>query len=301
LCSSTLLIYRHIMSQKADKKVVLVTGCSSGIGRELAREFYRQNYRVFASARNVDKLKELNEEGIDTVQLDVTNSASIEKALNELEKRAGRIDILVNNAGVSSYTPAVEVPMTELRDLMETNFFGLVALTQAVAQKFMIPKRSGKIVQISSIVGEITTPFNSIYSASKAAVTKYSDGLRLELAPFGVQVVIVKPGGVKSDIAANAAPKLSSVAGNSLYTRIWDYVSKRANASQSHPMETDTFAKIVVSRVLKANPPASIRAGPKSTLLFYLSKFSPYWLTDTVYSYMFGLSKLKAMVAAESK
>jgi len=275
----------------------LITGFSSGIGRELAREFYRNNCRVFASARNVSKLSELKEEGIDVVQLDITKDDSIEKAVAEVIRKAGRIDILVNNAGVSSYAPAIEVPMQEIRDLMETNFFGLISLTQLVVKNHMIPARSGKIVQISSVAGEVTTPWNSIYGASKGAVTRYSDALRMELAPFGIKVITVKPGGVKSDIASNAGVKLVSVEGKSLYAAVWDYILKRQNTSQAHPMPTDEFAKVVVGKVLRSKPPSIIFSGTKATILRVVGSIAPAWLTDWIFERMFGLAKLKSILS----
>jgi len=282
--------------------VVLITGCSSGIGKALAFECKKQNCRVFASARNVSKLTDLRDAGIDLVQLDVTDSDSMEKAVDTVLAQAGRIDVLVNNAGLSNYAPGIEVPSEEIRQLFETNFFGTIKLTQLVAQKYMIPARSGTIVMISSIMGEIATPFSSTYSATKAALTKFSDSLRMELAPFNVRVVTVKPGGVKSDIANNAMEKTKTfLAGNSVYKLISSYIEKRSQASQSHPMPTELFAEKVVSQFLSPKPPAAMILATNARLLWIMSKFLPHWLSDWIFSSKFGLSHLRNALTAQSK
>eukprot|EP00026_Physarum_polycephalum_P012790 Phypoly_transcript_13122.p1 GENE.Phypoly_transcript_13122~~Phypoly_transcript_13122.p1 ORF type:complete len:300 (+),score=37.87 Phypoly_transcript_13122:139-1038(+) len=283
-----------------DTKVVLITGCSSGIGRHLALEFHKQNCRVFASARTISKLEDLREHGIDLVQLDVTNDASMEKAVDTVLAQAGRIDILVNNAGLSSYAPGIEVSLDEIRQLFETNFFGTIRLTQLVAQKYMIPSRTGTIVMISSIMGEIATPFASTYAASKAALTRFSDSLRMELAPFNIKVATIKPGGVKSDIAANAREKTEAfLSGDSVYKPIAAAIQKRSQASQEHPMPTELFAKQVVKQVL-TKPPASMLIATNARLLWILNKILPYWLSDLIFSKKFGVSQLRKLLPQTS-
>jgi len=279
--------------------VVLVTGCSSGIGRQLALTFKANRCRVFASARNIRSLESLEAEGIETLQMDVTDSASIEHGVNHVLEKAGRLDILVNNAGLSSYQPAVESPMDQIREVFETNFFGMIALTQLVASKVMIPRRSGKILQISSIAGESTTPWNATYGASKAAVTHFSDALRMELAPFNVKVIIAKPGGIKSDISKNASSKMNRT-GESFYDRIWDEIEKRAYASQTTSMKTEDFANYVVGKVLKNDPPKQIIAGGHSAIMRVFSHL-PYWLTDALLSKALGVSRLTTMIKEEKK
>jgi len=277
----------------ADQEVVLVTGCSSGIGKHLALQFHKHGHRVFASARDTKKLKDLTAVGLETVQLDITSSSSIQAAVEEVIRKAGRIDILVNNAGISSYAPAVEADLKEIRDVFDTNVFGLIELTQLVAKKYMVPARKGKIVQISSIVSCMTTPWNGIYAASKAAVTKYSDALRMELAPFGVKVIIVKPGGVKSEIANNNSGKLESIQSTSIYRSIWSFVQKRAALSQQHAMDTDEFATVVVRRILKTTPPDVILLGTSALKQWLVSRLLPIWASDWILKRMFGLTQLK--------
>jgi len=276
--------------------VVLITGCSSGIGRALVHEFRNRQCRVFASARDLSKISDLGE---DVVQLDVLNPISFKNAVDEVVRRAGRIDILVNNAGLSSYVPAVEVKPDEVRRIFDTNFFSVVELTQHTCLKYMIPARSGAIVMISSMAADVCSPFNATYSASKAAVARFTDGLRLELAPFGIKVVLVKPGGVQSDIAKNSSPSALQNAAQSLYSPIEKFLRRRAFESQEHAMPAEAFAKKVVTDILRSYPPCII-TGTKSTLLQIVSHF-PYWLFDFIMSRRYGLSDLKRILYRSKK
>jgi len=212
--------------------------------------------------------------------------------------KAGRIDIVVNNAGLSSYAPAIEVPLQEAHELMETNFFGAIRLTQIVAHRSMIPSRSGKIVMISSMMGETCTPWNAAYGATKAAITRYSDVLRIELAPFGIKVITIKPGGIKSDIAANAQSKVDAIGANTIYHHILDFIIARSQASQHKPMDTRVFAEKVVGDILRPNPSA-IQILGRNSLLLYLATFVPSWVTDWYFSKRFGLSKLAAILSRQ--
>ena len=165
-----------------DRKVVLITGCSSGIGRSLALSFAaRPECRVFATARSLEALSTLPA-SITPLALDVTSSESIASciALLTIQTR-GRIDILVNNAGRGCVGPVIEVDMEQVRGTFEANVFGLIAMCQAVTP-FMIDKRSGNILNIGSVVAYVPTPWASVYCASKAAVHSFSDCLRMELA-----------------------------------------------------------------------------------------------------------------------
>ena len=177
----------------ANAPVVLISGCSTGIGRALAVEFAARNWRVFATARRLEVINDLKAPNVNVSVLDVTDEKSIKACVNSVIAKAGRIDMLVNNAGLLLIGPLVELESDELRRQFETNVIGLAALTRVVAP-YMIEKRSGKIVNISSVSGVLPTPFAGAYCSTKAALTAFSDSLRMELAPFGVQVITVQPG-----------------------------------------------------------------------------------------------------------
>ncbi len=192
-------------SPAADARVVVITGASSGFGLLASVELARRGLRVFASMRDVGKAGALADAAraagvtVETIALDVTRADSIAAAVAEVRARAGRIDVLVNNAGIALGGFLEDVDMDELREQFETNFFGLVAMTKAVVPD-MRARRSGRIINISSISGRLANPGTSSYCASKFAVEGLSESLRLELLPFGVHVVLVEPGSFKTDI-----------------------------------------------------------------------------------------------------
>ncbi len=187
----------------ANAPVVLISGCSTGIGRALAMEFAARNWRVFATARKPAAINDLKALNAEVAALDVTDEKSIAACVDSVIAKAGRIDMLVNNAGLLLVGPLVELETSELRRQFETNVIGLAALTRAVTPH-MIGRKSGKIVNISSVSGVLPTPFAGAYGSTKAAVTALSDSLRMELAPFGITVVTVQPGGIKSNLSGNA-------------------------------------------------------------------------------------------------
>src|SRR5215831_11963858 len=183
---------------------VLITGCSSGIGRAAAVSLHRAGLRVYATARRVDALADLAGRGITTMALDVTDEASMTAAVAAVEADAGAVGTLINNAGYGLYGPVEQVPMAEIRRQFETNFFGLVRLTQLVLPG-MRHRGEGRILNVSSMGGRITLPGGAFYHASKYAVEAFSDALRMEVAQFGIGVVLIEPGPVKTpwnDVAA---------------------------------------------------------------------------------------------------
>jgi NAD(P)-dependent dehydrogenase (short-subunit alcohol dehydrogenase family) len=195
--------------------VTLVTGCSSGIGLLCAVELARAGFRVFASMRNPQRRGPLDEAAraanvaLEVLALDVTVPESIAAAVEEVRRAAGPIDVLVNNAGVTLGGFAEDVSASELRALMETNFFGLVATTQAVFPQ-MRARRSGRIINMSSISGRMALPGLSSYCAAKFAVEGYSEALRYEALPHGVWISLVEPGCFKTpmyDVNRNIAAR----------------------------------------------------------------------------------------------
>ena len=183
---------------------VLITGCSSGIGRATTISLHEAGLTVYASARNVESLADLADMGIQTLRLDVTDEESMAAAVTAVEADAGSVGVLINNAGYGLYGPVEQQPMSEVRRQFETNFFGLVRLTQLVLPG-MRRARRGRIVNVSSMGGRTTLPGGAFYHASKHAVEAFSDALRMEVAQFGIDVVLIEPGPVKTpwnDVAA---------------------------------------------------------------------------------------------------
>jgi NAD(P)-dependent dehydrogenase (short-subunit alcohol dehydrogenase family) len=269
-------------------QVVLVTGCSTGIGRALASELHRRGHRVFASARNPASLEGL---GCQKLALDVTDQDSIARAVAEVIAKAGRIDMLVNNAGCNLIGPLAEVPLEGVRKLFETNLTGLLATTQAVIPH-MAKQRHGRIVNLGSVVGLLPTPFAGPYCATKAAVHMLSDVLRMECAPFNIDVIVVQPGGVRSSIAETASAGLERYAReSSLYHHVHSFIQKRAQASQDWPMETEVFAERIANAILAERAPRSVREGRGAHVYPALSRL-PGALLDRTMRKRFGLDAL---------
>ncbi|HXK32570.1 MAG TPA: SDR family oxidoreductase [Dehalococcoidia bacterium] len=191
--------------------VVLITGCSSGFGLLSAVSLAKQGAQVFATMRNPARDAALRQAcaeagvSVDVLQLDVTDPPSIAAAVASVIERAGRIDVLVNNAGVGGLAPVEEWRDDEILRLFDTNVFGLIRVTREVLPH-MRAQRSGRIVNIGSLAGVVSTPFRAIYSATKHAVEAITDGLYYELHPFGVHVCVVEPGFFATAIDQNYIP-----------------------------------------------------------------------------------------------
>ncbi len=189
--------------------VVLITGCSSGIGKLTALEFAGRGDTVFASMRDTAKSGPLLEEAkaagvtVNVLALDVTDRVSAEAAVSEVLRRARRIDVLVNNAGVGTHGPIEDFDDDEVQKIFDTNVYGVIRTTRAVLPT-MRSQRSGTVVNVTSLAGRVTGPYGGIYAASKHAVEALSDALYYELHPFGVRVVVVEPGGFETEIGSKA-------------------------------------------------------------------------------------------------
>ena len=186
--------------------VWFITGCSTGFGKELARLVLAKGWRAVVTARNPDQLKELvsgKEKDALAVQLDVTNRAQIAHAVQQAEKKFGQINVLVNNAGYGYIAAIEEGEDEQIRAMFETNFFGLVAMTNAVLPG-MRQRRSGHIVNFSSIGGLVSFAATGYYHATKYAVEGLSESLSIELAPLGIKVLIVEPGPFRTDWAGRS-------------------------------------------------------------------------------------------------
>lgn len=188
--------------------VVLITGCSSGIGLVTALHFARKGDTVYASLRNTAKASELEQARraenlpINLIELDVTDEESVARAVNQTVDGAGRIDVLVNNAGLAHLGPMEETDDDELKEIFETNFFGAMRVTRAVAPH-MREQRSGTIVNLSSMAAVVTVPFRGVYSATKRALEAASESFRYELHSFGIRVLIIEPGGYDTKMDDN--------------------------------------------------------------------------------------------------
>jgi NAD(P)-dependent dehydrogenase (short-subunit alcohol dehydrogenase family) len=189
------------------RPAVLVTGCSSGIGAAVAHRLHRAGFPVYASARRIDDLADLAGAGLNTVQLDVTDEASMQAAVKRIADERQGVGVLVNNAGFGLAGVVEEVPLDTLRTQFETNVFGAVRLTQLVLPG-MRARRWGRVVNISSIFGRAAPPGGGAYHATKHALEALTDALRLEVRRFGIRAVLIEPGPVRTPFAAATASNM---------------------------------------------------------------------------------------------
>jgi NAD(P)-dependent dehydrogenase (short-subunit alcohol dehydrogenase family) len=242
-------------------RVVIVTGASSGIGAATARRLARAGFTVYGAARRQDRLAELASDGVRPLALDVTDDESMSSAVQTVLDETGRIDALVNNAGYGSYGAIEDVPIDEARRQVEVNLIGLARLIQLVLPT-MRAQHGGTIVNITSIGGKITTPFGGWYHATKFAVEGLSDALRTEVAPFGVRVVVVEPGGIKTEWSGIAMQTARAASGAGAYA---DGIEKMAAAMDGpvadRASEPDVVAEAIERAITARRPKTRYAVG----------------------------------------
>lgn len=253
------------------KKVVLITGASAGIGKETAAFLQKNGYIVYGAARRVDKLKELEQLGVKTLAMDVTDDASMIKGVQTIIATEGRLDILVNNAGFGSYGAVEDVTLEDAKYQLEVNVFGAARLMQLVLP-YMRKQQFGKIVNISSIGGKFAMPFGGWYHASKFAIEGLSDSLRNEVKPFGIDVIVIEPGGIKSEWGGIAMDSLVKVSGETAYKGMvakMDRSFKEANDKIPGP---EIIAELIKKAIEAKKPKARYAAGYMAKPLLLLRK-----------------------------
>jgi NAD(P)-dependent dehydrogenase (short-subunit alcohol dehydrogenase family) len=234
-------------------KVALVTGGSSGIGEATAVKLRELGYTTYAAARRVQRMEHLTASGIRPLAMDVTDEESMQYGVKHILAEEGRIDVLVNNAGYGSYGALEDVPLSEARSQFEVNVFGAARLTQLVLPQ-MRDRRSGTIINITSMGGKIYTPLGAWYHATKFALEALSDCLRLEVRPFGINVVVIEPGGIRTEWGGIAAEKLRTVSGAGPYADqaravAASLTSEASRRRQSSPtVVANAIAKAVTAR-----------------------------------------------------
>lgn len=275
-------------------KNVLVTGANGGIGSALVGELARHGYKVFAAARNPDAIPAFAsdcEANIQRIPLDICNQTSVDAAITEIDSLGG-VDILINNAGYGQMGALLDMPIETLERQFNVNLFAQLRLIQA-ASSAMIERGNGRIVNVGSVSGIAATPFAGAYCASKAALHLMSDSLRMELAPLGVDVVIVQPGAIRSNFGDKASSELTLGNDSSHYKSAEDGVRQRAVESQNDKSTSaEEFAAIFRKKVLAENCQAVVRIGSGSTALPALKRWLPTRILDKAMVKRFGLSKV---------
>jgi NADP-dependent 3-hydroxy acid dehydrogenase YdfG len=251
-------------------KIALVTGASSGIGEATARALMASGYKVFAGARRLDRMAGLAAAGAVLLKLDVTDDASMVAAIDAIKTGAGRLDVLVNNAGYGSYGALEDVPLDEARRQFDVNVFGLARLCQLVLP-IMRAQKSGKIVNITSVGGKIWEPLGSWYHATKFAVEGLSDCLRAEVEGFGIDVIIIEPGAIRTEWAGIARDGLLQTSGSGAYAeQAKGHARLLAAADTSSLTSPPTVVAKTIMRAVGARRPKTRYAtgGGARTILF---------------------------------
>ncbi len=254
-------------------KTVLITGASSGIGEEAAKGLLAAGYTVYAGARRVDRMQPLAGAGARLLALDVTDDTSMTTAVTTILQEAGRIDVLINNAGYGSYGALEEVPLDEGRRQFEVNIFGLARLIQLVLPT-MRAQRSGRIVNVSSIGGKLGEPFGCWYHATKFALEGLSDSLRMELHPFGIDVVVIEPGAILTEWNGIARDGLMKYSGDGAYREgARAQVKMMASADRgSLPSPPSVVARTIVQAVEARKPRTRYATGGGAKTILFLRR-----------------------------
>jgi NADP-dependent 3-hydroxy acid dehydrogenase YdfG len=242
------------------KKIALVTGASAGIGMATAKVLANNGYTVYAAARRIERMRGLEQLGIKPVRMDVTDDESMVDSINTIIEKEGTVDVLVNNAGFGLYGAVEEVSMKEARYQMEVNVIGLARLSQLVIPH-MRRQKSGKIVNITSIGGKISSPMGAWYHASKFAVEALSDNMRMELKPFGIHVIVIEPGGVKTEWGNIAMDNLKKSSSNGAYKNTADNMVALNKKFENRNAEPAVIGELILKAITTNNPKTRYHAG----------------------------------------
>ncbi|HBM14896.1 MAG TPA: short-chain dehydrogenase/reductase [Lentisphaeria bacterium] len=263
------------------KKVVLITGASSGIGKETAKALASKGFAIYAVARRVDRMQELKEHGIRVFQMDVTDEESMIKVVNEIINSEKQIDVLINNAGYGSFGALEDVSISEAKKQFEVNIFGLARLTQIVLPH-MRERRAGRIINVSSMGGKFGEPHGVWYHSTKFALEGLSDCLRMELDQFGIDVVIIEPGMIKTQWDMIARENLIKASGSTAYR---DLALKHADSLSKNykkGSEPTVIAEAIVKAVMANRPKTRYVAGAMANFILFVKRILPDRIFDAI-------------------
>ncbi|XXH04741.1 hypothetical protein Hte_011163 [Hypoxylon texense] len=280
----------------ASKRTILITGCSDhGLGAALALAFHKAGWRVFASARNMAKLKQVETAGIETVQLDVSSEESIASAVSAVKKlTGGSLDALVNNAGAAYNMPLMDVGIEKVRSLFELNTFALLTTTRAFLPLLLRSAHGAMVINNTSISSLNAAPFTGVYGASKAAATSLTEVLRLELGPFGIRVINLMTGAVKSSIWDNA-PAIT-LPPTSLYNIAKEAIERFMGGTDlDDGTDPNTWAERVVHDLERRNPPHWISRGRFASQVRMIA-WLPVGFLDSMMKSMSGVAVLEQKI-----
>jgi NAD(P)-dependent dehydrogenase (short-subunit alcohol dehydrogenase family) len=281
-------------------KTVLITGGTDGLGKAAALLLAQRGYRVFAGGRSPQKRVELDRIAqqknlpLRTLELNVCDDYSVQVAIELVLEKGGGIDVLINNAGVGYMAVVEELTMEDFRQQFETNLFGVLRLTQAVLPH-MRTRRSGRIVMMSSAAGLVSPPTYGAYSASKHALEGLTNALRLEMYPFGVEVILIEPGYITTNFQQTAkelAQPYAERAKSSPYAKIYSAAWTGANQSRSASKTTpEDCAEVILKAIESPHPQARYPVTSLAKLLAFGKRILPDTLLDSILRRRFGITR----------
>ncbi|MGH1335300.1 MAG: oxidoreductase [Aureispira sp.] len=262
------------------KKVILITGASSGIGKATALQLLQEGYVVYGAARRVEKMADLEAKGMHALAMDITKDEEIQRVVNTIQEAHGGIDVLVNNAGFGLYGAVEDTTMDDARYQFEVNIFGLARLTQ-LALPYMREQKAGTIINISSMGGKIYFPLGAWYHATKHALEGWSDSLRLELKQFNIKVVIVEPGAIASEFGDVVGPQMLERSGSGAYATLTKNIAEALKKSyeQGGSSPTSVIAKVISKAIKARKPKTRYVAGKYAGTMLFLRR----WLSDDLF------------------
>lgn len=275
-----------------DNKVILITGASTGLGLVTGEKLVKQGYKVYGTSRDIKKFDEMIKVGINPIRLDVTSDESCNDCIKEIIEKEGKIDILINNAGYGSYGPIENVSIEEAKNQLEVNVFGLVRMTKLVIP-YMRQKKSGKIINVSSVAGRVTTYLGGWYHASKYAVETLSDSLRMETKRFGIYVSIIEPGAITSNWGMIAMDNLEKSVDGTVYqeeaAKVARTYRKMYNPNNKIISKPELVAKKISKAVNAKRPRTRYAFGFGAKILIFLHSVLPTRAFDWIMKSMYNI------------
>ncbi len=264
-----------------NKKVVLVTGASSGIGKATAKKLLEDGLIVYVAARRIENMQDLEELGATAIKMDITVEEDLQNVVSTIREKEDRIDVLVNNAGYAIYGAVEDTTIEDARRQFEVNIFGLARLTQLVLP-MMREQRSGKIINMSSMGGKVYTPLGAWYHATKHALEGWSDCLRLEVKQFGIDVVIIEPGIIETEFGDVMSGPMMERSGDTAYADMAKSMSKASEESykKGGGSPPSVIADVVSKAIKSDNPKTRYTKGKLAKLMIFMRKILPDKLFD---------------------
>lgn len=270
-------------SNTANKQVALVTGASSGMGKAFAKALLAEGMTVYAAARRIEQMADLASLGAVPLKMDITHEDEVQAAVQRIEQEHGGVDVLINNAGFGMYGAIEETTIDDARYQFEVNLFGMARLTQLVLPS-MREKRTGKIINISSVGGKIYTPLAGWYHATKHAVEGWSDCLRLELRPFNIDVVIIEPGVIATEFGNVMMEPMLKRSGSGPYSKMTHAVAAamKAYGEQGGASDPQVIVRLMLQAVRAHKPKIRYAGGKYAKPVLFIRK----WFGDRVFDRM---------------